>query len=164
LTLRAPRLSDAGAIFNTYAQHPEVTRYLLWKPHSDVKETGRFLVGCVAAWRNGGRFPWVITFRVRGGLAGMVELRVNVPHVRLEGVVARPHRGRGIAFEALRPLVEWAQEGIHRVWAVCGVENVASARTLEKAGMRREGRLRRNIVHPNTGGEPRDSYCYAAVK
>jgi [ribosomal protein S5]-alanine N-acetyltransferase len=50
------------------------------------------------------------------------------------------------------------------VWAVCDVENAASARVLEKAGMRREGVLRRWAMHPNMGEEPRDSFCYAKVK
>jgi RimJ/RimL family protein N-acetyltransferase len=32
----------------------------------------------------------------------------------------------------------------HRVWAGCDPENVASARVLERIGMRLEGRLREN--------------------
>jgi RimJ/RimL family protein N-acetyltransferase len=35
---------------------------------------------------------------------------------------------------------------------------------MEKAGMQREGILRRWSVHPNITHEPRDSYCYAVVK
>ena len=71
-----------------------------------------------------------------------------------------------MAAEALRPIVEWslAQPGIFRVWALCDVDNAASARVLEKVGMRREGLLRRNTMHPNVSDEPRDSYCYAIVK
>lgn len=34
LVLRPPRMEDAAAIFEGYAQHPEVTRYLTWKPHT----------------------------------------------------------------------------------------------------------------------------------
>jgi RimJ/RimL family protein N-acetyltransferase len=44
------------------------------------------------------------------------------------------------------------------------VENVASARVLEKVGMVREGVLRRYIVHPNIGPEPRDSIVYARTR
>jgi RimJ/RimL family protein N-acetyltransferase len=35
---------------------------------------------------------------------------------------------------------------------------------LEKAGMRREGLMRRWSVHPNISPEPRDSYCYSITK
>ena len=50
------------------------------------------------------------------------------------------------------------------MWAVCDIDNLASARVMEKAGMQREGILKRWSVHPNISAEPRDSYCYAVVK
>ena len=166
LTLRMPCLSDAGAIFNAYAQDAEVTRYVLWELHKSVQETEQFLLDCVAAWNGSVRFPWVITLRGGGELVGMIEMRINNFKANVGYVVARGYWQRGIASEALHPLVEWAlsQGSIYRVWALCDVENVASARVLEKAGMKVEGRLRRNTVHPNIAREPRDSYCYAIVK
>jgi RimJ/RimL family protein N-acetyltransferase len=68
--------------------------------------------------------------------------------------------------EALKTLIAWAlkQEEIYRIWAVCDVDNLASARVMEKAGMQLEGILRRWSVHPNISAEPRDSCCYAIVK
>ena len=68
--------------------------------------------------------------------------------------------------EALKSVVEWAlaQPEIYRVWATCDVDNVASARVLERAGMGREGVLRRWLVHPNLSDEPRDCLCYSIVK
>src|SRR5438552_1698607 len=36
LFLRKPRREDAPAMFAAYAQDPEVTKFLLWKPHADV--------------------------------------------------------------------------------------------------------------------------------
>jgi hypothetical protein len=54
--------------------------------------------------------------------------------------------------------------GIFRVWALCDVDNLASARVMEKVGMQREGILRRWILHPNLSDEPRDVYCYSVVK
>jgi len=47
---------------------------------------------------------------------------------------------------------------------LCDVENPASGRVLEKVGMRREGMLRRQMIHPNVSDAPRDCYCYAVVK
>ena len=68
--------------------------------------------------------------------------------------------------EAVCAVADWAlaQADIHRVWAVCDIENRASARVLEKAGMTREGVLRGWSLHPNAGGTPRDCWCYARVK
>jgi len=166
LLLRPPRISDAEAIFQSYAQDREATRYLIWEPHQDMQETERFLADCATAWEGESRFPWVVIWKEQGELIGMVEMRVNKFKADVGYVVARPFWGRGIATEALRPIVEWAlaQESIYRVWALCDAENGASARVLEKVGMEREGMLRRYSLHPNASVEPRDCYCYAVVK
>ncbi len=68
--------------------------------------------------------------------------------------------------EAIRTITEWAlsQPSIFRVWAVCDVENAASVKVLEKAGFQQEGIFRRWLIHPDISDEPRDCYCYAAVK
>jgi RimJ/RimL family protein N-acetyltransferase len=99
-------------------------------------------------------------------LIGMLELRIDGPRADLGYVIAREYWGNGYATEITKSVIEWAmaQESIFRVWATCDIENLASARVLEKAGMQREGILRRYIIHPNISNEPRDSYCYSVVK
>jgi [ribosomal protein S5]-alanine N-acetyltransferase len=71
-------------------------------------------------------------------------------------VLARPTWGQGLMTEALSEVVGWAlrQPGIWRIGDVCDVENLASARVMEKAGLEREGVLRRWGVHPNLGEVP----------
>lgn len=84
-----------------------------------------------------------------------------------DGYVLAPRLWRrGLMSEAVAGLIEWAMASpeIFRVWAVCDADNVASARLLESVGMRREGTLRRWLVHPNLGDAPRDCLCYAIVK
>jgi RimJ/RimL family protein N-acetyltransferase len=68
--------------------------------------------------------------------------------------------------EAVMSVTHWAlaQPEIYRVWATCDVENVASARLLERVGMQREGVLHRWLLHPNVSNTPRDCFCYAIVK
>lgn len=57
-----------------------------------------------------------------------------------------------------------AVPSVSRVWAVCDVENRASARVLEKIGMRFEGILARWSIHPNLSDEPRDCRGYARLR
>jgi RimJ/RimL family protein N-acetyltransferase len=68
--------------------------------------------------------------------------------------------------EAARAIVDWglSQNAIFRIWALCDVDNLASARVMEKIGMEKEGILRRCIIHPNVSDDPRDVYCYSMVK
>jgi RimJ/RimL family protein N-acetyltransferase len=166
LVIRRPHLSDAQPILSGYARDAEVTRYLTWRPHRDVQETEHFLRECTAAWEQGGRFPWVVTLKGSGEVVSMLEIRVNSFKADVGYVIARGWWGRGLATEALHPVVEWAmaQPGIYRVWALCDSANVASACVLEKVGMKPEGILRRNMLHPNISSEPRDCCCHAVVK
>jgi len=166
LILRLPVLKDVDNIFQKYAQDDEVTRYLVWKPHKDIAVTREFLQRCVECWKAGTAFPWVVTRKNDHELIGMIELRIDHFRADLGYGLAREYWGNGYATEMTRRACEWClgQESIYRVWATCDVENTASARVLEKAGMQKEGILRRYILHPNISAEPRDCYCYSIVK
>lgn len=99
-------------------------------------------------------------------LAGIIELRPDRFKAELGYALGRPHWGKGIMTEAARRVTDWAmnQPEICRVWALCDVDNTASARVLEKIGMQFEGILRRFASHPNRGDQPRDCRCYGKVK
>jgi RimJ/RimL family protein N-acetyltransferase len=166
LALRPPRLADAETIFRRYAQDAEVARFLLWTPRRAVGETEAFLRDCIGWWAAGSRFVWVIETRVDPRLLGTIDVR-PVGHAAEVGyALARDEWGKGYMTEALAAVVEvtLARPEIYRVWAACDVENGASARVMEKAGMAFEGRLRRFAVHPNLGDEPRDVLCYAKTR
>lgn len=166
LRLRKPVLDDARVIFTTYAQDPEVTRYLTWRPNKSVDETCEFLRECLRAWEEGRSFQWAIVRKEDEQLLGMVGSRVDGHKWELGYVLARSYWGRGYMTEAVTRVVHWAlqQKDIYRVWSVCDIDNPPSARVMEKAGMVREGILRRWSIHPNVGPEPRDSYCYSITR
>jgi len=166
LRLMPPMPEDAEEIFSSYAQDPEVTKYLVWSPHQSIENTRDFLFRCMGVWALETAFPWVIRRKGDERLLGMIEIRMDGYRADLGYVLARPYWGQGIMTEAVRAVVNWAlsQEEICRVWAVCDVDNKASARVLEKVGMEREGILRRWSIHPNISESPRDCLCYAKVK
>jgi RimJ/RimL family protein N-acetyltransferase len=166
LRLRKAKLADADAIFRQYAQDPEVTKFVSWLAHRNIEETRDYMKMCQLAWDIGRAFHWVIERQEDGQAIGMMIGRANPEKWELGFVLARDHWGRGYMTEALRGIIAWTlqQKDIFRIWAVCDIDNKASARVMEKAGMKREGVLRRWSVHPNLSDEPRDSYCYAIVK
>lgn len=167
LVLRPPSLADAEAIFSSYGQDPQVTRYLIWPPHTSLEDTRTFVESCIVAWSGGVRFPWVITRAADGQVLGMFEARIDDGFkVSVGYVLAREHWGNGYVPEALQAVIDlsWQCPKVFRIWAVCDVDNAASARVLEKAGMVREGTLRRFVRHPNVSDEPRDVYCYAITR
>jgi ribosomal-protein-alanine N-acetyltransferase len=166
LILRPIARGDAPAIFAGYAQDPEVVRYLTWRPHRTLAETQSYIGRCLAASPSRSR-TYVLIGRTDGTLRGAFELRRPEPH-RLDCgyVLDRTRWGHGLMTEALTEVARWAicQDDVWRFGAVCDVENPASARVMEKAGLEREGILRRWLVHPSLGPEPRDCLSYALVR
>jgi [ribosomal protein S5]-alanine N-acetyltransferase len=165
LSLRRVTLADAEAIFATYAQDLDVTRYVVWQPHRHVGETREFLQRCVGGWKDGSEFTWAICLP-DNTLIGTMALRIDGFKAQAGYGLARPFWGQGYATEALQAIVDWGmqQAAIYRFWAVCDCENPASARVMEKVGMTREGILRRWLIHPQVSGTPRDCLCYSIVK
>jgi RimJ/RimL family protein N-acetyltransferase len=163
LVLRRPRREDAAWMFANYAADPQVTRHLHWPAHQGVEETVAFLDRCDRVWREGTAHPWVLEIREAAQPIGMVEIRHRPPKVDIGYVLAPAHRGHGYMTEAVAHLREWALSlpDVHRFWAVCAVENTASRRVLERAGLALEGTLKRWEWH---GDEPVDVLCFAAVR
>jgi RimJ/RimL family protein N-acetyltransferase len=166
IILRQPRDVDAAVIFQEYAQDPQVTRYLTWKPHQGVEQTQAFLAQCAARWKEETEYTWTITLAGDDRAVGMIACRPREHSASIGYVLARRLWGQGFMSEAVKLVVDWAivQPTVFRVWAVCDVENAASGRVMEKAGMQREGLLRRWLVHPNVSSEPRDCFVYARVR
>lgn len=164
LVLRPVCMNDAAAIFHGYAQDADVTRYLTWRPHRTIADTQGYLASCLRAPQER---TYAIEEKDGRALIGAFALRLFVPYRMEFGyVLARRSWGRGLMTEALAAATDWTlgQPGIWRIGAVCDVENLASARVMEKAGLVREGVLRRWIVHPNLSDAPRDSFSYAKVR
>jgi [ribosomal protein S5]-alanine N-acetyltransferase len=166
LRLRPPTLDDAADLFARYTQDPIVTRNLTWTPHDSIERTRAFLRRCLDGIADGSVMPWVLMDRDDDRAIGMIELRRIGHRAELGYVLARDWWGRGLMTEGARAVVEWAFEdpSIFRVGAVTDVDNLASARVLEKVGMQREGLLRRWLVHPGLSPEPRDCWCFGRVR
>ena len=167
LLLRRPTLDDAQTIFMRYAGDREVTRWLGWPRHLSVSETEAFIRWSDQAWSKSPAGPMLIFERETGKLLGSTGLDIETPWRATTGyVLARDAWGKGYATEATIAMGDLSDAlELRRLYAVCHVDHLASARVLEKAGFQREGILRRYIVFPNLGaGGPSDVECWARVR
>ena len=166
LVLRPIEARDGEAIFTGYARDPDVVRFLRFRPHASRADTEAHIARCLATPAASGR-TYVLIERASAALIGAFELRRRDAH-RLDCgyVLAKAWWGQGLMTEALSAVAVWAmaQDEIWRLGAVCDIDNLASARVMEKSGLRREGILRRWLSHPNISNEPRDCYSYAIVR
>ncbi len=164
---RKPRASDASAVFAAYASDPEVTRYLAWKAYRELGPLAEFLQARADDWeKEGSQFAYLLCLRETDTPIGSIAVHLNGSNALFAYVLGRAHWGQGLMTEALRHLVDWslAQPEIFRAWAFCDAANPASARVMEKAGMTREGILRRWFPCSGFGPEPRDCIVCAKVK
>ena len=166
LILRLPRRDDAPAMFAAYARDPEVTRYLTWRPHKSLEETYAIRDVMEKLRQEGKAFSYAITLKGNDSIIGMIAIHPDGFKASLGYVLARPQWGKGYMTEAVRAVTDWLlrQPDIFRVFATCDVDNPASARVMEKVGMKYEGLLRRYMIHPNISEEPRDCLMYAVTK
>jgi len=147
LVLRELKEADADAV-NEFSSDPEVIRFMDWGPNSREDDLA-FIRRAIASRRQRPRadFAIAIVLDKENRLIGGVAIRVSNSKNKKGWIgycLKRSFWNKGYATEATRALLKFGFEHLrlHRVFATCDSANVASARVLEKAGMKREGHLR----------------------
>ena len=161
--LRPFALGDVPAVL-AYASDPEVTRHLQWDAYDDPATAESFIRSTL-----GGGDTWfarAIVLRDTDAVIGGADLRVVSPPDRRAELgygLARAYWGHGYATEAAGLLVRFGFDRLNllRIQAACAVENERSIRTLERLGMRREGRL---AQYRWKAGTARDLFLYAITR
>lgn len=167
-----PFESEDLDVLHAIRSREDVNRYLYGRPMSR-EETAAKLSERIERRSTlaepGDTLLLAVTLREPGGEAGEVIGDVNLhwepgEHRQAEvGYVLHPdHAGQGFATEATRPLITlaFAELGVHRVCGRLDGRNAASARVLEKLGMRREAHLRENEY---VKGEWTDEVVYGVL-
>ncbi len=149
LLLRRLSLEDAEAVY-AYASDPEVTRFLLWPTHGSLDDSRAFLQATLDRYARDECGEWGIALKETGrliGTIGIVQAHPARGWCEIGYVVGRPHWRLGYAPEAVRRVIRFAFEDMHlnRVEACHNVENGASGRVMEKAGMACEGLQRQKL-------------------
>jgi ribosomal-protein-alanine N-acetyltransferase len=108
---------------------------------------------------------FAVTLCDTGELIGTVALHdISIAHARaqLGYWIAVHHWGKGYCTEAVNHLIAYARDqfGITRIAAQCLARNPASARVMEKAGLRPEGVL---VQHERKHGVFEDLLLYGRV-
>ncbi|TMR00816.1 GNAT family N-acetyltransferase [Nonomuraea turkmeniaca] len=155
LLLRPFTDADLDAV-HAYESRPDVARYLYWEPRD--RDTSRtFLdkkITRTALRDEGDALDLAITLRPTGQATGhstgpvigsVLLIWTSKEHRQGEiGYILHPdHHGHGYAAEAAREMLHlgFHDLGLHRITGRLDARNTASARVLEKLGMRHEATL-----------------------
>jgi RimJ/RimL family protein N-acetyltransferase len=152
------------AAVHAIESRPEVTRWLYWEPRTEA-EVREALERRIARARDAPQTGVTIAAEVlaTGLLVGYVSLTVEPDRQGEIGFIFHPdHQGRGYATEAGASVLRVAFEAydLHRVYGRLEARNAASARVLEKLGMRREAHL---IENEWVKGEWQSELVYALL-
>jgi RimJ/RimL family protein N-acetyltransferase len=146
---------------------PEIVRYLYWpvRQRAELEAVLASKIERAALERPGDAADFAITLRSGGPLLGTVSFSwADNEHRQGEiGYILDPaHAGSGYATEASRELLRlgFEQLGLHRIHGRMDARNTASARVLERLGMRREALL---VENEYVKGEWTDELVYAMV-
>ncbi len=172
LPLETPRLimrefkkSDLKAV-HAYSSLDEVARYLVWGPNT-LNQSKEAIEGFLDDQRARPReiFDVAITLKPKREVIGGVGVRItDKDNLTGElGYTLHPdYWGYGLATEASYAMLDagFNMLGLQRIVAHCDQRNKASARVMERLGMRREGVFRGSKhIH----GQWRDEYLYAIL-
>ncbi len=131
--------------FLAYRNDPEVAKYQGWGlPYP--REKGEDFIAFMkerTALKQGGWIQFAIALKDTDELIGDLGCYIkedDIRQARIGFTIAAKHWRKGYISEVTPCLLEYLFEDmdIHRVVADCDVDNVASYRTLEKLGFRRE--------------------------
>jgi len=163
LRLRRPRSSDAELIFAGFGGDPEVMRFLAWRAHASLADAEAAVARRLERLANGVEYSWILEPLPSGAALGLISGWLEGDALELGFVLVRPSWGQGLMTEATIAVKDWAfgAGAVRCVWATCDVENAASARVLEKAGLEPHGLFEREVVRPNLGSQPRPSLHFS---
>jgi RimJ/RimL family protein N-acetyltransferase len=166
ISLRPFRDDDLDALYAIQSRS-DVVRYLYWEPRSrdETREMLERRKLQTAIEGDGAGLHLAADLRTSGALIGHFSLFfASKEHRQGEiGFVLHPdHHGHGYAAEGALLMLRLGFEelGLHRIVGRCDARNTASARLMERLGMRREAHL---IENEFVKGEWTDELVFAML-
>jgi RimJ/RimL family protein N-acetyltransferase len=155
------------AVYHDIYRREDVTRYLYVEPRTrdEALEMLARRMRETAIETEGDVLNLAIQLHDTPTLIGHVNLQFH-SEVHRQGeigfIIHPDHHGRGYATEASEAILRFGFEelGLHRIVGRCDGRNTASARVMERLGMRREAHLRENEF---IKGEWTDEFVYAML-
>lgn len=153
LVLRPLKVTDAEDIYE-YAKNPNVSKYTLWEPHQSLIDAKEYVKDyAFKYYSNKTPEPLGISFKNDPdkiiGTVGCFWVSKNAKTMELAYAITEDHWGKGITAEASQAIIDYCFKNysVKRLQCRCKSENKASARVMEKLGMKYEGTLKAAVFH-----------------
>lgn len=146
LVLRRLEPTDAEMMFRNWTGDDKVTRFLRWDAHKTVDETKSMIQQWIDNYPYDSTYYWGMYLK-NGEMIGSIGVTITSEY-DLKGELGYKIGSRwwnqGYSSEAARAVLDYMfrNTDVERIGSFSSVENIASGKVMEKAGMRYEGLLR----------------------
>lgn len=149
LILRRFTEDDVQAAYHNWCSDPETVKYLTWPAHASEEVTRAVLRSWIESYEDPKFYQWAVTIKGAEGPVGSisaVRLDEETEAVEIGYCIGREYRNQGYMTEALKAIIRFFMYDVQagRVSARHDTRNPASGRVMAKAGMHKEGILRRS--------------------
>lgn len=140
LILRRFRAADAAAMYENWADDPDVTRYLVWRAHWNVRETEEVIRYWESQYHRKDFYEWAIVPKSLGvpiGSIGVTKIKGMKTVMEFGYCIGKSWWGNGICAEASMAVLDlmFHRVGCTGMIAMHALPNVSSGRVMEKCGM-----------------------------
>lgn len=148
LILRRFTNSDAASMFKNWAADEDVTKYLMWQPHSSIQVSQSVTDDWVRQYENDDFYQWAIVLKENGdepiGSISVVHMNEKVAMAHIGYCLGKKWWHQGIMSEALKAVMDFLFDvaGFNRIESRHDPNNPNSGKVMQKCGMKYEGTLR----------------------
>ena len=165
LILRKITIEDLEDMYS-YSSNVEVPKYASWNPHNSLLDTKESIERVLSQWENKKLVHWGIEYKENRKLIGTIEFVTWETQHKVAEIgycLSQDYWGIGIAPEAAKEVIKYGFNNMDlvRIQARCYLENVGSARVMEKAEMSFEGIIRKGLF---AKGKHQDLKMYSILK
>lgn len=139
LLLRKYRISDGEILYRNIGSDDELSKYTQWNPYRTYEMSRETVERFIKQYEDQHFYGWLIEADGRmAGIIGAYDYEPSDNSIEVGFTIERGSWGKGYASEALKAVIRYLkeQEKIWRIHAWCASENMASARVMQKAGMK----------------------------
>ena len=97
--LRRVTRDDASSVYSNWTNDPEVTKYLIWKPHKNINDTYEWIEICDQGWNSKESFSWIICLINSNEPIGSFAARIKGHMVDVGYGLSKRYWGQGIIEE-----------------------------------------------------------------
>ena len=156
---------------HAYSSDYETVKHMMFGPNTEQQTRHYLEIQCEQERTASPRMHYNLAIQRKdtGRVIGGISLHMNWRRddAILGAVLNRRETGRGYMTEAMRGVLSLAFEQLrlHRIHAVCDVDNAAMLHVLEKSGFRNEGRmLQRGKARPEAAQPYFDQFGCALLR